>query len=80
MEYRLLKLLYSTISSFIESETTVRDGYYIIGESFWWYSPSLDILQALKHGQEPNMNSDDWVLLATTEDGVITDFGDYFTK
>lgn len=80
MEYRLLKLLYNTIGQFIEVETTEKDGYYIIGETYWWYSPSLDILQALKHGQEPKMNADDWILLATTEDGIITDFGDYFTK
>ena len=80
MEYRLLKLLYETIGSFIDMETTIEDGHFIIGETLWWYSPVLDILQPCKHGVEPNMGADDWILLATTEDAVITDFGDYFTN
>lgn len=80
MELRILKMLYGKIYDFIELETTYQDGHFIIGETLWWYSPVLDILQPCKHGVEPNMGADDWILLATTEDAVITDFGDYFTK
>ena len=41
------------------------------GVTQWWYSPSQDIVMAMKNGEQPNVFSSDWIFVIETKDSSV---------